>query len=67
LAVDEIIIRFEGQLKETTTIPNKPILTGYKVWGGSPEGVLTRMELAYSWTKKWAFGSTYSKGAWWDD
>jgi hypothetical protein len=40
LAVDEIIIRFEGRLKETTTILNKPIPTGYKVWGAAQRGFL---------------------------
>jgi hypothetical protein len=35
LAVDEIIVRFEGRSKETTTVPNKPIPTGYKVWGAA--------------------------------
>ena len=35
LVVDEIIIRFEGRSKEITTIPNKPIPTGYKVWGAA--------------------------------
>jgi hypothetical protein len=40
LAVDEIIVRFEGRSKETTTIPNKPIPTGYKVWGAAQRGFL---------------------------
>jgi hypothetical protein len=40
LAVDEIIIRFEGRLKETITIPTKPIPTGYKVWGAAQRGFL---------------------------
>jgi hypothetical protein len=31
LAVDEIIVRFEGRSKEITTVLNKPIPTGYKV------------------------------------
>ncbi|PMD57732.1 pea pathogenicity protein, partial [Hyaloscypha bicolor E] len=35
LAVDEIIVRFEGRSKEITTVPNKPIPTGYKVWGAA--------------------------------
>jgi hypothetical protein len=35
--------------------------------GGSLEGVLARMELAYSRAQEWAFRNTYSKGAWWDD
>ena len=33
LAVDEIIIRYEGHAKETMTVPNKPTPTGFKVWG----------------------------------
>ena len=32
LAVDEVIARYEGHAKETTTIPNKPTPTGFKVW-----------------------------------
>ena len=32
IAVDEIMIRFEGRAKETTTVPNKPTPTGFKVW-----------------------------------
>jgi hypothetical protein len=32
LAVDEIIIRYEGRAKEITIIPNKPTPTGFKVW-----------------------------------
>ncbi len=38
--MDEIIIRFKGQLKEITTIPTKPTLTGYKVWGAAQKGFL---------------------------
>jgi hypothetical protein len=30
LAVEESIIRYEGRAKETTTVPNKPTLTGFK-------------------------------------
>jgi hypothetical protein len=30
--MDKIIIRFESRVKETTTIPNKPTPTGFKVW-----------------------------------
>jgi hypothetical protein len=45
LAVDEIIVRFEGRSKETTTIPNKPTPTGYKVWGVAQKGFL----LAWNW------------------
>jgi len=40
LAVDEIIVRFEGRAKETTTVPNKPTPTGYKVWGAAQRGFL---------------------------
>jgi hypothetical protein len=40
LAVDEIIIRFEGRVKEITTIPNKPTPTGFKVWGIAQRGFL---------------------------
>jgi hypothetical protein len=32
LAVDEIIIRYKGRVKETTTVPNKPTPMGFKVW-----------------------------------
>lgn len=40
LAVDEIIVRFEGRAKETTTVPNKPTPTGFKVWGIGQRGFL---------------------------
>ncbi|PMD59784.1 pea pathogenicity protein, partial [Hyaloscypha bicolor E] len=40
LVVNEIIIRFEGRLKEITTVSNKPIPTGYKVWGVAQKGFL---------------------------
>jgi hypothetical protein len=40
LAVDEIIVRFEGRSKDTTTVPNKPTPTGYKVWGVAQRGFL---------------------------
>jgi len=45
LAVDEIIVRFEGRSKETTTVPNKPTPTGYKVWGAAQRGFL----LVWNW------------------
>jgi hypothetical protein len=45
LAVDEIIVRFEGQAKEITTIPNKPTPTGFKVWGIAQRGFL----IAWNW------------------
>ena len=32
VAVDEIMVQFEGKAKEATTIPNKPNPTGFKVW-----------------------------------
>jgi hypothetical protein len=40
LVVDEIIIRYEGRAKETTTVPNKPTPTGFKVWGTAQRGFL---------------------------
>jgi transposase IS4-like protein len=40
LAVDEIIVRYEGHAKETTTVPNKPTPTGFKVWGVAQRGFL---------------------------
>jgi len=45
LVVDEIIVRFEGRSKETTTVPNKPTPTGYKVWGAAQRGFL----LVWNW------------------
>ncbi len=33
LIVDKIIVRYEGRAKKTTTVLNKPSLTGFKVWG----------------------------------
>ena len=43
--MDEIIVRFEGRSKETTTVPNKPTPTGYKVWGAAQRGFL----LVWNW------------------
>jgi hypothetical protein len=40
LAVDEIMVQFEGRSKDITTVPKKPILTGYKVWGAAQRGFL---------------------------
>jgi hypothetical protein len=40
LAVNEIIIRFEGRAKEITTVPNKPTPTGFKVWEAAQRGFL---------------------------
>jgi hypothetical protein len=40
LAVDEIIVRYEGRAKEATTVPNKPTPTGFKVWAVAQRGFL---------------------------
>jgi hypothetical protein len=40
LAVDEIIVRYEGRAKETTTVPGKPTPTGFKVWAAAQRGFL---------------------------
>jgi hypothetical protein len=40
LVVDEIIIRYEGRAKETTTVPNKPTPAGFKVWAVAQRGFL---------------------------
>ncbi|TKW57209.1 hypothetical protein CTA1_2255 [Colletotrichum tanaceti] len=32
LTVDKAMVRFTGRSRETTTIPIKPIPTGFKVW-----------------------------------
>jgi hypothetical protein len=40
-----MMVRFEGRAKETTTVPNKPIPTGFKVWGVAQRGFL----LAWNW------------------
>jgi Transposase IS4 len=40
LAVDEIIVRYEGRAKETTTVPGKPTPTGFKVWAVAQRGFL---------------------------
>ncbi|KZL63382.1 hypothetical protein CI238_13010 [Colletotrichum incanum] len=32
LTVDEAMVRFTGRSQETTTIPTKPIPTGFKIW-----------------------------------
>ncbi|CZT44247.1 uncharacterized protein RSE6_04384 [Rhynchosporium secalis] len=45
IAVDEMMIRYEGRAKETTTIPGKPTPTGYKVWGVAQQGFL----LCWNW------------------
>ena len=43
--MDEIIVRYEGRAKETTTIPNKPTPTGFKVWGVAQRGFLRAYRL----------------------
>ncbi len=40
LAVDEIIVRYKGRQTETTTVPNKPTPTGFKVWAVAQRGFL---------------------------
>ncbi|CZT13758.1 uncharacterized protein RCO7_07121 [Rhynchosporium graminicola] len=45
VAVDEMMIRYEGRAKEATTIPGKPTPTGFKVWGVAQQGFL----LAWNW------------------
>jgi hypothetical protein len=40
LAVDEIIVRYEGYAKETIIVPNKLTPTGFKVWGVAQRGFL---------------------------
>jgi hypothetical protein len=34
------MVRYEGRAKEATTIPNKPIPTGFKVWAAAQRGFL---------------------------
>ena len=43
--MDEIMVRFEGRSKDTTTVPKKPIPTGYKIWGAAQRGFL----LVWNW------------------
>ncbi len=45
MAVDEIMVRYKGRAKETTTVLNKPIPTGFKVWGAAQRGFL----LVWNW------------------
>jgi hypothetical protein len=45
IAVNEVMIRYEGHAKETTTIPTKPIPTGFKVWAVAYAGFI----LAWNW------------------
>jgi hypothetical protein len=40
IAVDEIIIWYEGWSKETITVPNKPTPAGFKVWAVAQRGFL---------------------------
>jgi hypothetical protein len=39
------MVRFQGRAKETTTVPNKPTPTGFKVWGASQGG----FSLCWNW------------------
>ena len=39
------MVRYEGRAKETTTVPNKPTPTGFKVWGAAQRGFL----LVWNW------------------
>ncbi|KAF8846478.1 hypothetical protein BDZ45DRAFT_812295 [Acephala macrosclerotiorum] len=40
LAIEGMVVRFEGRAKETITVPNKPTPTGYKIWGVAQRGFL---------------------------
>jgi hypothetical protein len=40
IAVDEIIVRYEGRAKETITVLTKLTPTGFKVWGVAQRGFL---------------------------
>ncbi|KAF5234960.1 hypothetical protein FOXYS1_15680 [Fusarium oxysporum] len=42
IAVDECMVRFLGRSLETTTIPSKPIPTGFKVWTVAQRGYFLR-------------------------
>ncbi|KZL88175.1 hypothetical protein CI238_13549, partial [Colletotrichum incanum] len=42
LTVDEAMVRFTGRSLETTTIPTKPIPTGYKIWILAQSGYCVR-------------------------
>ncbi|KNB04370.1 hypothetical protein FOXG_07320 [Fusarium oxysporum f. sp. lycopersici 4287] len=42
LTVDEAMVRFTGRSLETTTIPQKPTPTGYKVWVLRQSGYFVR-------------------------
>jgi hypothetical protein len=38
IAVDELMVRYTGRSKETTTVPTKPIPTGFKAWAVAQRG-----------------------------
>jgi hypothetical protein len=38
IAIDECMVRFLGRSLETTTVPSKPISTGFKVWAVAQRG-----------------------------
>lgn len=42
IAVDECMVRFLGRSLETTTVPNKPIPRGFKVWAVAQQGYFLR-------------------------
>ncbi|KAF6781709.1 hypothetical protein CMUS01_16761, partial [Colletotrichum musicola] len=42
LTVDEAMVRFTGRSVETTTVPNKPIPVGFKVWVLAQKGYCLR-------------------------
>lgn len=42
MAVDESICRFTGRAFEVTTIPNKPTLTGIKIWNIGQRGFISQ-------------------------
>lgn len=42
LAVDECMVRFQGRCKDKTTIPTKPIPTGFRIWLLAQDGYFLR-------------------------
>ena len=40
MAINEIIVQYEGRVKETITVPGKPIPIGFKVWAVAQRGFL---------------------------
>ncbi|KAJ0125852.1 Uncharacterized protein HZ326_31042, partial [Fusarium oxysporum f. sp. albedinis] len=42
IAIDECMVRFLGRSLETTTVPSKPIPTGFKVWAVAQRGYFLR-------------------------